>query len=44
MADAPYRAIGGCVVTDHGALALANARMVSGYYALEATSPGTGAD
>jgi hypothetical protein len=42
MSEAPYRAMGGCVVTDHGFLALANARRLSGFYALEAASPGTG--
>lgn len=42
MTDAPYRAMGGCVVTDHGVLALANARTLSGFYALEAVSSGTG--
>jgi hypothetical protein len=34
--------MGGCVVTDHGVLALANARMLSGFYALEAASPEAG--
>ena len=40
MSEAPYRAMGGCVVTDHGVLALANARSLSGFYALEAASAG----
>jgi hypothetical protein len=38
----PYRAMGGCVVTDHGVLAHANARKLSGFYALEAASPEAG--
>ena len=42
MSEAPYRAMGGSVVTDHGVLPLANARMLSGFYALEAASPETG--
>ncbi len=42
MTGAPYRAVGGCVVTDHGVLAMANTRMLSGFYAREAASPETG--
>jgi hypothetical protein len=36
MTSAPYRAIGGSVVTDHGVIALAEARALYGFYAREA--------
>lgn len=42
MSETPYRAMGGCVVSDHGVLALADARGLAGFYALEAASPETG--
>jgi hypothetical protein len=43
MSGAPFRAIGGAVVSDHGAMALAEARTLATFYAFEANSPFTGA-
>ena len=43
MTDAPFRAIGGSVVTDHGPIALGEARAFVRFYSDEAAAAGNGA-
>jgi hypothetical protein len=43
MSGAPFRAIGGAVVSDHGAIALDEARSLAAFYASEAGALHTGA-
>jgi hypothetical protein len=43
MTDAPFRAIGGSVVADHGPIALGKARALARFYADEAAAAGNGA-
>ncbi len=43
MSGAPFRAIGGAIISDHGAIALAEVRSLAAFYAREAKSPFAGA-
>jgi hypothetical protein len=39
VSGAPFRAIGGAIVSDHGVIALAEVRTLAVFYASEAKSP-----
>jgi hypothetical protein len=43
MTGAPFRAIGGAIISDHGPITLAEAWALAAFYAAEATAPLNGA-